>query len=106
MMPTLHLLTQFAAGFCAGGGAGAGCSTGLPQVQATSTQLHVILQIVFGVIAALSVLFVVIGGLRFIVSEGDPQDTSKARSTIVYALVGLLISLVAEAIVSFVLSKL
>ena len=82
------------------------CPTGLPVVDAGGDQLQQILQIVFGIAGALAVLFIVIGGLRLVLSQGSPQDTAKGRSTIIYALVGLLVAITGEAIVSFVLQKL
>lgn len=82
------------------------CDTGLPVVGAGSDQLKIILQIVFGVMAAAAVLIIVIAGLRFVISQGNPQETAKARNTIIYAAAGLLIALTAETIVSFVLTKL
>jgi hypothetical protein len=81
------------------------CSTGLPSVNGGSSELQTVLQIIFGVIAALSVLFVMIGGLRFVLSTGNPENVAKARETIIYALVGLVISLIAEGIVTFVIHK-
>lgn len=80
-----------------------GYNDGLPHVAANQGVLNTILNVVIGIVAAISVLFVVIGGLRFILSEGDPQAASKARGTIIYAAVGLLIAIAAEAIVALVL---
>ena len=82
------------------------CESGLPHVDASGVQIHQILQIVFGVLAALAVLMIVIAGLRFITAQGSPQETAKARNTIVYALIGLVVALIAEAFVSFVLGNL
>ena len=39
-------------------------------------------------------------------SSGDPQNTAAAKGTIIYAIVGLLIAIVAESIVALVLGKL
>jgi len=50
-------------------------------------------------------MMIVISGFRFIVGQGSPQETAKARNTIVYALVGLVVALTAEAIVALVLGK-
>jgi cytochrome bd-type quinol oxidase subunit 2 len=91
-----HLLADITSGF----------TTGLPHADANGSQLQTILQIVFGILAALAVLMIAIAGLRFITAQGNPQETSKARNTIVYALIGLLVAMVAEALVSFVLGKL
>jgi hypothetical protein len=66
--------------------------------------LKTILSILIGIVGALSVLFVIIGGLRYILSAGNPQEASRAKETIIFALVGLVISITAEAIVAFALS--
>lgn len=81
-------------------------SNGLPQASANNGTLQAILQIVFGIAAALSVLMIVIAGFRFIAGEGNPQEVSKARSTILYAVIGLIVAISAEIIVSFTLGKL
>ncbi len=78
----------------------------LPHTAASNTTLKTILSIVLGVVGALSLLFVTIGGFRYVLSQGDPQATSKAKSTILYALIGLIIAGVAQAIVTFVIGKL
>ena len=84
---------------------GSSCNTGLPNVAASSSQLQAILQIVFVVLGAVAVLFVVIGGVKLTLSSGNPQEVTKAKNTIIYALAGLVIAAFAEVIVSFVLSQ-
>ncbi len=86
-------------------GDGTTCDTGLPQVGAGAVQLHEILQIILAVLGAIAVLVVVISGLRFITAQGNPQEVAKARSTLVNAVVGLVVILGAEAIVAFVLGN-
>lgn len=81
------------------------CDTGLPSVSAGSSQLQQILQIVLGIFGAVAVLMIVIAGLKYVTSAGNPQSAGKARSTILYALIGLVVIAAAEAIVSFVLGK-
>lgn len=78
----------------------------LPHVDAGSTQVQAILTIVFTVIGALSVLMFAVGGLRYISSQGDPQAAAKAKGTLIYALVGVLVSMAAVGIVQFVVGKL
>ena len=95
---------QIGSGLCSYFNQDNGC--GLPTVGAGSSQLQDILKIVFAILAALAVLFIVMGALRMVTSQGNPQEASKARSTIIYALVGLLVALLAEAIVAFVLGRL
>ena len=75
----------------------------LPKIQANQASLQIVLQIFFGLAGALAVLFVVLGGLRYIISKGDPQGASKAKKTIIYAVVGIAVALSGEAIVTWVL---
>jgi len=57
-------------------------------------------------IGALSVIMLIIGGFRYVVSAGDSSAIEGAKKTIIYALVGLVIALGALAIVNFVLDRL
>ena len=59
----------------------------------------------FGVLAAICFLVIVIAGVQFVLSSGEPQKINTARSAIIYAAVGLAISLSAILIVSFVLGN-
>ncbi len=83
-----------------------GCDTGLPQVTAGNGQLHTVLTIFFGVAAVISVLMIVIGGLMFVTSGGNSEHATRARETIIYAVVGLIVSLSAVGIVQFFLGNL
>ncbi|MFI5240323.1 MAG: hypothetical protein ACHQUB_01265 [Candidatus Saccharimonadia bacterium] len=64
------------------------------------------INVFIGVIAAISVIMVVIGGLRYVLSGGDAAGVRSAKDTILYALIGLGISIIAFGIVNFVISKL
>ncbi len=61
------------------------------------------MQILIIVVGGVSVLVIVVGGFLYVVSVGDPNTTKRAKDAILYAVVGLVISLFAQAIVSFVL---
>lgn len=80
--------------------------TGLPEVKADQGSLKNILAVAFGVAAALAVLTIVIAALNFATAGGDPEKISRSKSAIIYALVGLAIALLAEAIVLLILDKL
>lgn len=62
-----------------------------------------ILSVVVGVIA---VIMVIIGGLKYVTSNGDSNQISSAKNTIIYALIGLVVVAIAQAVVRFVLNKL
>jgi hypothetical protein len=64
-----------------------------------------IVQIIVWLVAIISVLMVVIGGFRYVVSGGDSNATSGAKNTILYAVIGLAVAIFAQVIVSFVLSQ-
>jgi hypothetical protein len=101
----LHFATaKVTSNACLGGGGS--CDTGLPVVGATSDNLARLLAITFGILAALTVLIIVIAGFKYVESQGDPQAIGRAKATIVYALVGLVLAISAEAIVAFVLGGL
>lgn len=67
------------------------------------TKIAQILVIVVGIV---SVIVIIVGGFKYIISMGDPSALKSARDTIIYAVVGLVIAVVAQSIVSFVLRKL
>jgi len=59
------------------------------------------LPIIFGVVAAIALLMVVINGYLYITSAGEPQQTAKARQGLLYSVIGLLVVLFAAVIVTF-----
>ena len=61
-----------------------------------------LLRIVFGLAGAIAVLVIVIAGIMFILSQGDPQKSATARNMIIYAGVGLAVMVAAFSLVSFV----
>lgn len=54
---------------------------------------------------AVAVLMIVIGGVRYTASNGDQSQVAGAKNTILYAIIGLVVSVSAYAIVNFVLSS-
>jgi hypothetical protein len=57
-------------------------------------------------IGALSVVMLIFGGLKYTVSGGNSTSVTSAKNTVLYAIVGLVIAILAYAIVNFVLSAL
>lgn len=52
---------------------------------------------------AIAVLMIVVGGLRYTTSSGDQAAMTGAKNTIMYALIGLIVAVMAYAVVHFVL---
>lgn len=54
-------------------------------------------------IGIISVIMIIIGGIRYAISNGDSNQVTAAKNTIMYAVIGLVIAIFAYAIVNFVL---
>lgn len=57
------------------------------------------------VVGAISVIMIIIGGLRYVVSGGNSGNITAAKNTILYAVVGLIIAIMAYAVINFVLES-
>jgi SNF family Na+-dependent transporter len=79
---------------------------GLPHASADANAFQTFLSVITTIVGAMCLLIIVIGGFRYILSQGDPQGVAKAKATIVYALIGLVIVIFARAIVAFVFGRL
>lgn len=73
---------------------------------ANPTTVENVLHLVLGVAGAVAVLIITIAGFKYVISQGNPQEAAKAKDTIIYALVGLLIAALGYSIVSFVVKGL
>jgi hypothetical protein len=106
----ISLIKQFAASSgvkIPGNQCNGSCSdTGLPGSTVTNGTISNLLQIAFGIIGAVAVLYIVIAALQLITSGGNPESAKKARETIIYAVIGLIVAVSAEAIVTFFLNNL
>jgi len=78
----------------------------VPQGPLGETTVTDGLQIFFGIAAAVAVLIIAIGALRIVISRGNPQDVQKSRDAIIYAAVGLVVTMSAFIIVTFVVERL
>ena len=56
------------------------------------------------IIGAVAVIMLIIGGIRYTVSQGDSSQVQSAKNTILYAIIGLLVAIFAFAIVNFVVT--
>ncbi|UHA57355.1 hypothetical protein [Candidatus Nanosynbacter sp. HMT-352] len=56
----------------------------------------------FGV-GVLSVVMLIFGGFRYVISGGKKESVTNAKNTILYAIIGLLVAVFAYAIINFIL---
>jgi|GEM_PF-125005 len=107
-VPALAAGTDFKGDACSGlqsisGNDTTTCPTG--SESALSNLIKTIISILSLVVGIVAVIMVIVGGFKFITSGGDSAKTASARSTIVYALVGILVAAFAQVLVHFVLFK-
>lgn len=68
--------------------------------------LYKVVQFVTMMTGVASVIMIIVGGFRYVTSGGDSASTKGAKDTILYAVIGLAITIFAQTIIIFVLSKL
>lgn len=56
-------------------------------------------------VGVVAVLFLILGGFQYISSAGNPETIGKAKHTILYAVIGILVTLVAWAGVNFIIGQ-
>ncbi len=61
-----------------------------------------ILSIVVGVAAVITIIW---GGFKYITSGGDPNKVANAKNTLIYALIGIAIAVLAQLIVNIVITQ-
>lgn len=103
----MDFLYILATDICATGlpGAPAKCGGDAPNSLASASEIQKIIAIALGIVGALAFLMVLISGLRYVLSAGDPGNIAKAKNTLIYALVGLAVAVAAESIVVFSINR-
>jgi len=89
-------------------------STGADCAQGDNTQsdlfgptgiFKTITNVLLFIIGAVAVIMLIIGGIRYTISGGDSGAVTSAKNTILYAVVGIIVAVLAYAIVNFVLTS-
>lgn len=80
----------------------AGCNSNTDSLQSAITN---ILSAIIGVAGLVSVAYIIVGGIQYMTSSGDSSKTEKAKKTILYALIGLIVCALSFAIVNFAISR-
>lgn len=63
-------------------------------------------QVLLIIIGAVSVIMLIIGGIRYTISQGDQAAVKSAKDTILYSIIGIVVAILAYAAVQFVISNL
>ena len=57
------------------------------------------------IVITVSVIMLIVGGLKYVLSSGNSSSVEGAKNTILYAVIGIIVALLAAAIVNFVVGK-
>ena len=88
-----------------GGAACAKPASGATNLFGTNGVFIQITNILLFVIGAIAVVMLIIGGIRYVVSQGDQNAVTSAKNTILYAIIGIVVAFLAYAAVNFVTSN-
>ena len=64
-----------------------------------------IINAIIAVLGILAVIVIILGGVQYMTSNGDAGKVKKAKDTILYGVIGLIIVILSDAIVNFVIAK-
>ncbi len=101
-------LAQCEQGIQGGLDAGANCAKGDDQqadLFGPTGIFRLITNVLLFIIGAISVIMLIIGGIRYVVSGGDSSAVTAAKNTILYAVIGIIVALLAYALVNFVIGS-
>lgn len=83
------------------------CSNaGTAEKRSLMGTLQIVINVILAVLAFVTVAMIIIGGINYSTSQGDAGKVKKAKDTILYGIIGLVVALLAFAIVNFVLVNL
>lgn len=105
---SVYLTANDAAAQVAGVQNGANSAKGVDQpvdLIGDGGTFSVITNVLLFIVGAIAVIMIVIGGLRYVLSGGNSEQITAAKNTILYAIVGIIVALLAYAAVNFVLSS-
>lgn len=79
---------------------------GIPDTASVgNSQVGSVFNLVLMIAGAVSVITVIVGGILYALSTGDSAKTAKAKDTIIYAVIGLIIVSSAFAITNFIIRR-
>ena len=67
--------------------------------------IQTVINILLYILGMAAVVMIVIGGIRYTTSNGDSSAITSAKNTILYAVIGLIVAILAYSIVNFVLQQ-
>ena len=84
---------------------GSPSDVGIPDRKNDSAALRDIVNLVFAVSAVVAIISIIIYGIMYSVSAGDPGKVSKAKNGIIYSVVGLIVVWCAFVVTNYVAGR-
>jgi uncharacterized membrane protein YidH (DUF202 family) len=78
----------------------------IAKSQTVGDLIIAIIRILLGVLLAVTVLFIIIGGYQYVTSAGNESQAKKGRQTLIYAIIGLVLVVLSYVIVNVVTGSL
>lgn len=67
--------------------------------------IDTLVDVLLYVVGILAVIMIIVGGIMYTISGGDAGKVTKAKNTLTYAIVGLLVAFIAFALVNWVFRR-
>ena len=83
---------------------GTSCENAAAETTVNDT-ISLALNIFSAIVGIIAVVMIIVGGVKYITSQGESANITSAKNTILYALVGLVVVALAQVIVRFVLNR-
>jgi ABC-type Fe3+ transport system permease subunit len=84
---------------------GKNCAKTADQKGNLGNVIEDITNVLLFIIGAVAVIMIIVGGIRYTLSNGDSAQITSAKNTILYAVIGIVVALLAYAIVNFVVDS-
>ncbi len=78
------------------------CTPQLTNINDIWLIVAAVINILLRLAAIIAVIMVIVGGVKITASRGNPQEIAKARETLIYSVVGLVIAISASLLITFV----
>jgi len=88
---------------CSGNGSAAVCKAA--GTDNATSMIKIVVNTLLFILGIISVIMIIVGGLRYTTSGGDSSATKAAKDTILYAVIGLVVAMLSFTIVNYVIAQ-
>ena len=67
--------------------------------------IKLVVNVLLFIAGTIAVIMIILGGIRYVLSNGDSSQITGAKNTVLYSVIGLVVALLAYAIVNFVVTQ-